>query len=215
MDNRYDLIIFDFDGTLADTRLNIIRTLQATQRQLGYDVSDDESCAATIGLTLENAFLRITPGADAATGRKLAEAYRIIFEENKKLYRPTVFPGVRTTLEQLKAKGIALTIASSRNSLSLHNLIEELGLDDLIGYVVGGDDVTDPKPGPGPVLKTLAELGFSPARTLVVGDMTFDILMGQRAGVDTCAVTYGNGSRSDLSSATYLIDSFPDLLSLT
>lgn len=213
---NYELIIFDFDGTLADTRLNIIRTLQATQRKLGLKESSDEACAATIGLTLENAFLRLCPGADAATGKELAEAYRIIFEENKKLYRPTVFPGVRETLEKLKSRGITLSIASSRNSVSLHNLMEELGLDDLITYVVGGDDVTDPKPGPGPVLKTLSELGYAPGQTLVVGDMPFDIMMGQRAGVATLGVTYGNATRADLlaCSPSYLVDSFSDILSI-
>ena len=82
--------------------------------------------------------------------------------------------------------------------------------------MLGADDVTKAKPDPEPVLLTLRKLGFSASRTLVVGDMPFDILMGRGAGAKTCGVTYGNSSREELqvSGADYVIDDFANLLDL-
>jgi phosphoglycolate phosphatase len=91
-----------------------------------------------------------------------------------------------------------------------------MGIAPYISYVLGADSVDKAKPDPEPVLKTLREMGYTANDTLVVGDMPVDILMGSRAGALTCAVTYGNASRSALaaSGATYIIDDFAELLTL-
>ena len=92
--------------------------------------------------------------------------------------------------------------------------LQEFRLDRYVTYVLGADDVERAKPDPFPVTKTMSELGFQPEETLVVGDMKFDILMGQRAGAQTVGVTYGNGTLADLQEcrADDVIDDFADLL---
>ena len=208
------LIILDFDGTLADTRDNIVRTLQASMHQLGLPVADEAACASTIGLKLDDACRHLYPDGPADLADRFVETYREIFFRNKESLVPAPFPHVLPTLRQLRQRGVVLTIASSRGTGSLQAFIDAMGLRDCISYVLGADSVEQTKPHPEPVLRTLRETGIDAAHTLVVGDMPVDILMGRNAGVQTCGVTYGNATRDQLQAAgaDFLIDDFAELL---
>ena len=208
------LIILDFDGTLADTRDNIVRTLQASMHQLDLPVADEAACASTIGLKLDDACRHLYPDGPADLPDRFVETYREIFFRNKESLVPAPFPHVLPTLRQLRQRGVVLTIASSRGTGSLHAFIDAMGLRDCISYVLGADSVEHTKPHPEPVLRTLRETGIDAAHTLVVGDMPVDILMGRNAGVQTCGVTYGNATRDQLQAAgaDFLIDDFAELL---
>ena len=208
------LIILDFDGTLADTRDNIVRTLQASMHQLGLPVADEAACTSTIGLKLDDACRHLYPDGPADLADRFVETYREIFFRNKESLVPAPFPHVLPTLRQLRQRGVVLTIASSRGTGSLHAFIDAMGLRDCISYVLGADSVEHTKPHPEPVLRTLRETGIDAAHTLVVGDMPVDILMGRNAGVQTCGVTYGNATRDQLQAAgaDFLIDDFAELL---
>lgn len=210
------LIIFDFDGTLGDTRGNIVTTMRMTLKKLGYPEASEDAIAATIGVPLEAGFDQLLPGLSPTEAATCAATYRAIFEQNRKIMIPNLFPHVKETLVTLYERGYVLTVASSRLSASLKGFLQDMGIAPYISYVLGADNVDKAKPDPEPVLKTLREMGYSPADTLVVGDMPVDILMGSRAGALTCAVTYGNASRSALAAAgaTYLIDDFANLLTL-
>lgn len=210
------LIILDFDGTLGDTRANIVLTMQHTLQRLGYPSRDEEAIAATIGLPLEEGVEQLFPGISPADVALCARTYREIFEVDRKKLVPNVFPHVIETLAALKEAGIVLTVASSRGSVSLNAFLRDMGIAPYVSYVLGADTVTHAKPHPEPVLKTMAELGFQAGETLVVGDMPVDVLMGKGAGARTCAVTYGNASREDLcaSGADYIIDDFQQLLTV-
>lgn len=210
------LIILDFDGTLCDTRKTIVRTLQMTMEKLCLPVADEYACAATIGLPLAESFRVLFPSLTEVQAQECAEAYRNIFEDNKKLLAPKVFPHVSETLGELRRRGFVLSIASSRSNRSLMDFVKTFGFDKEISLVLGADDVTKAKPDPEPVLLTLRRLEFSASSALVVGDMPFDILMGRGAGAKTCGVTYGNSSREELlgCGADYIIDDFAKLLDL-
>lgn len=208
------LIILDFDGTLADTRANIVRTLQASMHQLDLPVADEAACASTIGLKLDDACRHLYPDGPADLPDRFVETYREIFFRNKESLVPAPFPHVLPTLRQLRQRGVVLTIASSRGMGSLQAFIDAMGLRNCISYVLGADSVEHTKPHPEPVLRTLCETGIDAAHTLVVGDMPVDILMGRNAGVQTCGVTYGNATRDQLQAAgaDFLIDDFAELL---
>lgn len=207
------LIIFDFDGTIGDTRRNIVKTLQMTMEKMGLPVSSEAECAATIGLTLDDAFRRLHPQLGAAEASRCTECYRVLFEIYKKELVPQPFPHVIETLGRLKRRGYRMTIASSRSHLSLDGFVRDMQLGAYVDYVLGAEDAVRPKPDPAPVLKTLKDLGYRAGETLVVGDMPYDILMGSRAGAATCGVSYGNSSRDELLScgADYVIDEFSEL----
>ena len=209
------LIILDFDGTLADTRDLIVITMQQTIQELGLESRTDEQCASMIGLPLKQAFTDLIPMTDAM-GDLCIDTYRRIFNENNAAYTIPTFPNVFETLRLLSQKGYTLTIASSRSHRSLMEFVEGMDLRNIIPYVLGAEDVSKAKPNPEPVLKTLEKFGCSPDEALVVGDTWYDIEMGRRAGVRTCGVTYGNGSREELlnAGADFLIDDFGELKEL-
>jgi phosphoglycolate phosphatase len=210
------LIIFDFDGTLGDTRRNIVTTMQMTIAELGLAGRTDDECASKIGLPLDGCFRSLYPDEDKETIRLCADTYRRIFQENLLTMKPQLFPKVKETLSALKAKGYTLTIASSRWHKSLSGLTHDLGIAEYISHLVGADDVEKAKPHPEPVLKTLSATGFDASQTLVVGDMNVDILMGLNAGAKTCGVTYGNGTRRELeeAGADYIIDTIDKLIDI-
>ena len=210
------LVIFDFDGTLGDTCANIIRTMQDTFRVLSYPVAGEEAIRATIGPPLEEGFRVLLPEVSEEAILTCARVYREIFEENRKVLVPKLFPHVRETLQALQDQGITMSVASSRRSLSLNGFLHDMDIARYISYVIGADGVEKAKPDPEPVLKTLQETGFEARESLVVGDMPVDILMGKRAGVRTCGVTYGNASRAELQAAgaDFIIDDILEILDL-
>ena len=207
------LLIFDFDGTLGDTRASIVLTMSTTLARLGYPAAGEEEIAATIGVPLEEGFAQLLPTLSAEETRECARTYRAIFEENRKKLIPQLFPQVKETLADLKGKGYVLTVASSRKDQSLKGFLHDMGVAEYFSYVIGADSVTHAKPNPEPVLKTLSDLGYRPEDALVVGDMPVDILMGKGAGAATCGVTYGNSSREALAAAgaDFIIDEFSQL----
>ena len=206
-------IILDFDGTLGDTTSVIVRTTQATIKELGLPERSDAQCAAMIGLRLVEIPPVLFPECEV-DGELYAATYRRLFHIFNSDGAVTLYPHVMETLVELKRRGITLTIASSRSRSTLDAYVEKLGLSSLITYVLGAADVKEGKPSPEPVNKTLEALGFAPEETLVVGDTVFDIRMGLNAGAKTCGVTYGNGSRESLAEAHWLIDDFSELLGL-
>ena len=216
MERDIKLVIFDFDGTLADTKENIILTFQMTMKELGVEIKSRQECAATIGLTLEDAFKVLYPGMAAEKYILLRDTYRRIFKENRKILVPGLFPEVMDTLEELRRRGYLMSIASSRQSPSLQSFLEDMKIAHLFEYAVGGDNVEHPKPAPDAVLQILRHYNLSAEEAFVVGDMPFDINMATNAGVKSCGVTWGNADAAQLkeSGANYIIDKMSQLLEI-
>lgn len=211
------LVIFDFDGTLGDTRQTIVKTMQMTIEALALPERSDQDCASTIGLPLSYCFRNLFPDQPTEVIDQCADTYRTIFSNNVTAFKPNAFPGVAETLASLKEEqGCIITIASSRSHDSLVELTHNLGISGYVSLLIGADDVTHAKPHPEPVLKTLTNLNIKAIKTLVVGDMSVDIYMGARAGARTCGVTWGNGKRTDLENAgaDFIIDNMKDLFAI-
>ena len=204
------LLIFDFDGTLADTHRLIIETNREAMRRMGFPVLEEPVISRTIGLPLEEGILTMFPQLTKEDLPAWTSTYRRIFDQLKTQIIPGLFPRVKETLEALHAEGFVLTVASSRLSVSLNAFLKDMGIAPYFSYVLGADNVSLAKPNPEPVLKTLRDLQFRADETLVVGDMPVDILMGERAGAFTCGVTYGNSTREALkeAGANHILDDF-------
>ena len=207
------LLIFDFDGTLADTRELIVATNQEAMRRMHYPVLGAEKIIPTIGIPLKDGILTFFPDLPPEVLPVWIQTYREVFDELKTRIVPPLFPGVKETLAALCGQGYRCTVASSRGSESLNDFLREMGVAPFIGYVLGADNVTKAKPDPEPVLKTLRDLSVPAGETLVVGDMPVDIQMGTGAGAFTAGVSYGNASRETLlaAGAHFVIDHFADL----
>ena len=210
------LIVFDFDGTLGDTKENIVKTMQETMRRMGFPIPDEATIASTIGIPLEDGFKIMVPGISDKQCLECATLYRIVFDEYKAQLQPKAFPGVIETLADIKAMGVQMAVASSRLSVSLDAFVHDMGIGDYIEYVLGVDYQRKPKPNPDPVLQCLEHFGVDASEALVVGDMAVDIQMGAAAKCRTCGVTWGNGSREQLSAAgaDSIIDSMRELIAL-
>ncbi len=209
------LIILDFDGTLADTQPLILRSLQGTITELGLPSRTDAECASIIGLPLKECFVKLV-NADDTLAERCCEVYRRLFDEYNHPGTVTLFPHVEETLHELHRRGIQLAICSSRARATLDRFVLTFGFEQLVQAVVSADDVQRGKPYPDPALRVLELTGCKAEEALMVGDASYDILMGRAAGCHTCGVTYGNQTAAQLrdAGADYLIDNFQELLTL-
>lgn len=210
-----DLYIFDFDGTMGDSRRLIVKTMMDTFDHLGIVKPSVEECVKTIGLPLTDCFA-VSACLDEKKSEECAAVYREIFQVNNKPGAVKPFEGVIDTLNRLYDEGKTMAVASSRQHESLDILVEDFGITNLFSMIVGGDDVTQAKPNAEPVNLILSKLGFKPWQALVVGDAPVDVLMGRNAGTRTCAVAYGNGGIDELkaSKPDYLVDKFTKILEI-
>lgn len=207
------LYIFDFDGTIADTHASIVMTTQLTLRLMQRPERPEEEITACIGLPLKEMFLRFDMNDEEAD--RACDIYRREFDDTA-AGRVSLFPTVKETLHTLHNGGHTLAIASSRNTASLFLLLEEFSLRLLFSHVLGANSVEQHKPHPEAVLRILAATETKTEEAIVIGDATFDILMGNAAGCRTVAVTYGNQPRQLLETAAphFIIDKMADLLKL-
>ena len=210
------VIIFDFDGTLCDTRSNIIVAFRATMERLDLDMRDEATCGATIGLTLRDGFKSMYPTLDDAAIDHCVDTYRQIFAERRKELMPSLFPGVKETLEELHKRGHRMTIATSRLTDSLMLFMRHHAIDHYFEYAVGSDSVMYHKPHPEPALKTLAALNVEPSEAIMVGDMPVDVAMAHNAGIRAIGVDYGNATHEELeeAKADWIIDDITKLLDI-
>ncbi len=204
--------IFDFDGTLMDTSGVILSTIKATIKEMGLPPKTDEQCRSIIGIRTDEAGRYLYPDLDISN-EEFAKIFRANYDRLQEDAQENPFPGVVETLDALRASGHRLAIASSRRLISLNEYLKKLGISDWFDMIVGADSVTKGKPDPEPVLTILKSLDWKADDTLVVGDADVDIMMGNAAGCNTCAVTYGNGSIASLKEAkpNYMIDAFKKL----
>ena len=153
---------------------------------------------------------------DDAAIDNCVETYRQIFAERRKELMPDLFPGVKETIEELHTRGYRLTIATSRLTDSLMLFMRHHDIDRYFEYLVGSDSVTNHKPHPEPVEKTLTALCIEPSEALVVGDMPVDIAMAHNAGVRAVGVDYGNATHAKLSEAEadWIISNITKLLDI-
>lgn len=212
---KYRNIIFDFDGTLADTAELTVETMHRTNRVMNLPDKSDKECKAMIGYRLEEIPSILWPDMPNLSAR-YAATFREIYKSTKEDFKVRIYPEVSDTLTRLKRDGIRMAVASSRSKVSLLDLCNELRIADYFQMIVGGGDVNNGKPAPDPVNLVLATQGWDKDETLVVGDMSVDILMGKAAGAATCGVIYGNGSVAELRDvgADYLISDFSELKDL-
>ena len=200
-----DLIIFDFDGTLVDSRLDIVNSVNYVLERLDLGSRDFDTIISFIGEGIEHLLLK-----SLGEGRedRYEEAYRYYVEYYQKhlLDNSVPYPHVRETLDYFKSK--KMIIISNRLGSSASIMLEGLGLMHHFKGVLGGEDDSCRKPSGCPILKVLNKLDVSKERAIIVGDMDLDIMSGKDAGILTCAVTYGIGSKESIvkSEPDFIID---------
>lgn len=205
-------LIFDFDGTLADTQQGIVQSVNAALAHMGYPTADSDAITPLIGLSLEHTFATLIGCEESQLPSDVAEVYRRLYDEiSPETLR--LFPSVGETLELLVQRGYVLGVASSKGHEALDWQLARTGLARYFTTVVAAQDVTRFKPAPDMALLVLRNTHGSPDEAMVIGDTEYDIAMGRAAGCRTCGVTYGNHSAERLlaAGADHVISSFDAL----
>ncbi|GIX52372.1 HAD family hydrolase [Sphaerotilus sulfidivorans] len=185
---RYDLIVFDWDGTLFDSTALIVRAIQAACRDLGAPVPSDEAAAHVIGLGLQDALQHAVPDLPVDLYPELGRRYRQHYFASHD--QVTLFAGVPELLAGLRERNHWLAVATGK---SRHGLDEALRISALGGLfdATRTADETRSKPHPQMLQELMREFGTDPERTLMIGDTTHDLQLAANAGTDAVAVAYG------------------------
>lgn len=191
-------VLYDFDGTLADSTELIMRCYRHTMdTHLGH-VPPDEEWLSGFGMTLETQLRRFARD-DAEAGRML-DTYRDYQSSiHDTLLRP--FPGAAETVAELDRRGYRLAIVTSKHRRSALRGMELCGIIPHFDVIVTPEDVSEPKPHPEPVLLALEQLGVGPEQAVFVGDSPHDIAAGQAAGTRTAGALWGPFPRATLEAA--------------
>ena len=185
---QFDLIVFDWDGTLMDSTSTIVKSIQAAAKDLGLPVPRDEDASHVIGLGLHEAMQTAMPNIDPALYPKMVERYR--FHYLTKDPELVLFDGVRDMLAELSQEGYFLAVATGKSRVGLNRALNAVGLLSLFDATRCADE-TFSKPHPAMLQELTRELGQDLKRTVMVGDTTHDLLMANNAGAAAVAVEYG------------------------
>lgn len=204
-------LIFDWDGTLANSIDNIVVAMQRAAVDVELPVRSVREVRDIIGLALPDAVAVLYPGlGDPVLAERLIQAYAdnyLTLEQNPS----PLFGGVRNALDALRGCGFNLAVATGKGRRGLDRMLGTHGLEDYFDVTRCADE-TAGKPHPRMIEEILAELDVTPTDACMVGDSEFDILMGHNAGVCSVAVTYGAMTHEQLlrSRPVHCVDSFDE-----
>ncbi|GIO23908.1 pyrophosphatase PpaX [Oceanobacillus sp. J11TS1] len=203
-------ILFDLDGTLLNTNELIRASFEHTFEKFNLHFTPEEIKELN-GPPLNETFHHIDP----EKSEQMITTYREYNMKEHDRYVET-FPAVYETIKQLHDKGIALGIVSTKIKKTVMMGLELTKLTEFFPVIITYDDVSHKKPHPEPVEKAMARLHATPETTLMVGDNFHDIVSGQRAGVQTAAVSWSEKTEDFLKSyhPTYYLDTMRDLLTV-
>lgn len=189
-----DTVIFDYDGTLADTDRMVIESWQHTYRTLlGHD-GDLETIKTRFGEPLVETMAREFPGTPTD------EAIRIYREFQLAKFKGAVdpVPGMNETVRELKERGYKLGVVTSRLRGSTHDGLAHLGIAEYFDAIIACEDTDKHKPGPEPALLCLERLGSEAERSIMIGDSMFDIDCAHNAGIEAVLVEWTGAAGTDL-----------------
>ncbi len=192
---RFDLIVFDWDGTLVDSTATIARCIQRAAADLGLPVPDFAQASHVIGLGLHDALARAVPDLGAERVLEFSARYRVHYLAHE--HELTLFDGARELIEALRALDTRLAIATGKSRAGLARALEAVGLSGAFDATRCADQ-THPKPHPAMLLELTAELAVDADRTLMIGDTTHDLQMARAARTHAAGVTYGAHPREQL-----------------
>lgn len=207
---RYELIVFDWDGTLMDSAGMIVHCVQAAASDLGLAPPSDERARHIIGLGLVDALRHALPDLPEAHYADLVERYRHHYlSRDREL---VLFDGADAVVRGLAESGCWLGVATGKSRRGLDRALAHSGLGDCFHATRCADECHS-KPHPQMLAELMDEFAVAPAATLMIGDTTHDLLMAQNAGVDAIAVSYGAHSRAELETvpSLYCAESISDL----
>jgi phosphoglycolate phosphatase len=185
---RFDLIVFDWDGTLFDSTALIVRCIQNACRDIGAAVPSDAEAAYVIGLSLNDALAHAVPGLAPQRYPELSRRYRHHYVASQ--HELALFEGALAMLQALKDRQHRLAVATGKPRRGLDEALAHAELRGVFDGTRTADE-TASKPDPQMLIELMHESGTDPQRTLMIGDTTHDLQMALNAGAAFAAVSYG------------------------
>lgn len=186
--SRYHLVVFDWDGTLADSAAIIAQSIQEACRDLDLAVPDDTRAKYVIGLGLRDAVDFVAPGLPTAMQLQLAERYRQNYLARDPKIR--LFAGAEELLDMLEASGAWLAVATGKSRAGLDRALAQTAQQRRFHATRCADEGFS-KPHPDMLLYLLDRLGVEARHALMIGDTSHDLEMARNAGVDAVGVSWG------------------------
>ena len=194
-DLRYEMIVWDWDGTIMNSTPTIVDCMQKACADLDLAIPDNALASHVIGLGLHESIKMILPNLDEGDYPLVLERFRHSYLSVD--HELILFHGIKELLDELKAKGHLLAVATGKPR---HGLDRTLTLHGLQGFFhdTKTADQSKAKPHPQMLLELIDRWGTPPAKMLMIGDTTHDLKMAKNAGVDAIAVTYGAHPKGEL-----------------
>ncbi|HEU0074803.1 MAG TPA: HAD hydrolase-like protein [Dehalococcoidia bacterium] len=211
---RYPVIFFDLDGTLTDPTEGITKSVQYALAKFGI-ATDLDQLRSFIGPPLHHSFMA-EYGFDEPTSRRAVEAYREYFGD-RGIFQNRMFEGIPELLQGLRRAGGALCVVTSKPTVYSEQIVRHFGLDAFFDAVIGpGLDLSNAEKATLVRRAMDRYAGHAPAGFVMVGDREHDIIGACANAIDSVGVTYGAGSRQELTaaSATHIVDTLADLEAL-
>ena len=196
MQNDYKLLIFDWDGTLADSIGRIVTAMHIAAQRAGRPERNDEAVKGIIGLGLPEAILTLYPDMTPEQVVSFRQHYADVYIAMDAQPSP-LFAGVKDSLEAFRAEGYRLAVATGKARRGLDRVLKANGWEDFFDITRAADESAS-KPDPLMLNQILARCDVRPEHALMVGDASFDLLMARHAGIDSVAVGYGAQSMQSL-----------------
>jgi pyrophosphatase PpaX len=207
---RYPVVLFDLDGTVVDTGAIILASMRhAAETVLGGDYSDEQLMAAVGGPGLEAQMHALDP-------QRVDELVRVYRAHNEPLHETiAIFEGMDRVLDELKDRGHRLGIVTAKRRATVDLAFARVPIEHLFDTVVGGDETSEHKPHPAPLLLALERMSADPSQAAYVGDSPFDMQAAKAAGLHAIGVSWGRiHSAEKLTDADVVIDHAHELLDL-
>ncbi len=193
-DNRFELLVFDWDGTLSDSVGHILAAIRHAIDSLSLEARADEQIQNSIGLGMREAILHLYPRMGEDTIKQVADRYRAHWLASSKT---DLFPGAAELIASLHREGYYLAIATGKSRRGLDRALHETGLMSFF-HATRCADETCSKPHPQMLQEIMDSLGISPKNTVMIGDTEHDMKMAHNAGVTAIAANYGSQSAQRL-----------------
>jgi phosphoglycolate phosphatase len=206
-------LIFDLDGTLIDSKRDLIRSVNAMLREMGRQELAEETISGYIGHGAPQLVARALGGDAAEDQRKHALQFFLGYYEEHKMDTTCAYPGVLETLAQLQRKHLPMAVLTNKPARISVRILTALGLANYFRAIYGGNSFETKKPDPLGANTILGEFGAAPEETVVIGDSEVDIQTARNAGMLAAAVNYGFGVHDrKLYPADVYLDSIGDLV---
>ena len=186
---KYQLIIFDWDGTLMDSIDKIVLCMQQAAKQENQALPSEGEIKNIVGLSLLNAMQQLFPLLSSSQHHELVDAYRHQYNSHQHIDTP-FYDGIAELLLDLKSKGYTLAVATGKGRNGLNRMLQLTETEHLFAATVCADEANS-KPDPLMINFLLDKLNVEPSQAMMVGDSSYDLEMAKNAGVDSLGVSYG------------------------